>query len=501
MFLKGTKKMSAKLQTNRLTEPEHGVSAAPTSAGKRVTSRASSELPTSDSDHYAALAEVRAALWNSLPFAQRDPGDLLDLQEVVAVYGRSLAALSKARQEISEFFRVLCQTTLEFRGEGSVSEAARARVLEAQLEQMVASCRLPPWPPDPVFTADICREPLADAIPRLREELAGRTRGLAGQIFEVCERLMTAEIVGRIAWKTASACQLHFHRRVIVQRQTKSEVAGRPSAQLSGPLEDAFNDEGLSLVVSRRRTEVTDWENEFRSARHEHHLVEAVREGVDQTKVPIPEPLRALVQAIPAWLRPSVNIVHGMQFRGTSIERVVHHETWQESRALAPLIEYVPMMEPALTIGHYVLVGWGVPEIVAEIKRQDDMAAMSKTDEPARTQRRRSAVQFVALAAVAILVLTVGALLKPPVIAVGLVVTGMALWPAFEVLRYDAALRQKALVVPLVVFGLTAAASITLGTASLILAGWTGASVHLVRACWAGVLGGFALWRALKART
>jgi hypothetical protein len=84
--------------------------------------------------------------------------------------------------------------------------------------------------------------------------------------------------------------------------------------------------------------------------------------------------------------------------------------------------------------------------------------------------------------------------------AAGLVVMAMVLWPAFEVLRYDAALRQKPLSLPLAVFGLAAAACFMVGAASLIVAGWTGASAYLVTAGWAGGFGGFALWRALSAR-
>jgi hypothetical protein len=128
------------------------------------------------------------------------------------------------------------------------------------------------------------------------------------------------------------------------------------------------NDNSLQQVVGRRRTRKTrKVSHQIRYARHEHEVINAVRTSIGNSTVVTPPHVDQLINSIPEWLYPFVEVIDGHIVRERIIERDVKVEDWTQVQVHdEPIMGY----EPGVIVGPYVLTGWGPREIAIEQERR-----------------------------------------------------------------------------------------------------------------------------------
>jgi hypothetical protein len=151
-------------------------------------------------------------------------------------------------------------------------------------------------------------------------------------------------------------------------------------------------------LVGRRITEDTDrGHHVHRHARHEHHVMNAFRTTLGNSRVIVPPQVERLIQAIPEWLYPQAEMIDGDIFRERIIEQDYRQEAWQEVRVKD---EPIYGCEPGVIVGPYVLTGWGPREVAAEQSRRTAEAEKQQYDAATRVARWRMPVMQAAAAVV-----------------------------------------------------------------------------------------------------
>jgi serine/threonine protein kinase len=392
-------------------------------------------LPLSELGQDLEIA-LENELWHTLVFASK--GSFGDMEDLFRFYASSVNQLKKVHQETCEFLEVVCATNLEFRSNGKVNEQARDEILRKQLSSMVSHCFLAPPPADETFQPGITSLPLEHAEAKLTKELKTKTRTFVQNFLQVCERLIDQQIMGMVEWENPTACIYYYFRNVVVQTETTSKV-------VQGATTTENVDRGVTLTTARSR--VREGEHEVFVEAPKHHLFNAESVPLDLASTRIPLPFQPVVKAIPAWLRRHVELVTGTQMRVEKACGPVQTKSWattealapEVTEALAPEVKYQIHRDPAITLGRFVIVGWGADEIGEECRREEEEARVSQAME-----ERRSAREFMVERAVFFLVLELlGAMLfyaslqyVPSFKWFGLILMAAGVWPVWETLRY-----------------------------------------------------------------
>ena len=293
------------------------------------------------------------------------------------------------------------------------------------------------------------------------------TRIFVQQFLNLCEKLVDERMLGEVTWVSDNGCVLHFFRRIVVQAGSKNTVISGPPTEVR---------QHARITISTPQTRITETEHDVRLARHEHHLAKAESVIIDRATTVIPLPFQPLVHAIPAWLRPQLRLITGMQFRGRTQEadlKKVHHKQVEE----LPAKEEIRILgEPAIALGKFVFAGWGDLEMEDESKREEIQLIQDQQRVTAETNLRHfwnRTLFFLGIEGAAALLLCVSLTYSPSNIWLGLILALLGMWPVWDMLCMDARARHAPVGGPVLVAGLaaglTAATTIQLVFVSFLL--------------------------------
>jgi len=372
-------------------------------------------------------------IWNALPFQNRNVDGLDDMYLLLDRYGASLARLMSFHQEAEAFLQTVCLTNFEVRSDKSVPNEQTQVFADAERSRLLDAFHLPPFPLDPILTAEVTNESVEQLRARMQKALREATEWLVNEFLCTCVRLVKEELFGVIEWANASSCVLTFFRNVVVLGPTKTE-------NLKG--KDVIDNPGADHeIYSRTDTISVTGKFEMRKARFEHHLFKANRVSIEKNVTSIPLPFQELVRAIPDWLRPNIDVITGIQFREQISEMQGRVETWTNVQE-----QYVLVSEPAIALGPIVFSGWGTAEIEAESRRQDEetQAALLEATKEFAAGQRNQRLTFLAVHQVVSVVLIVAGLTSEAVcLWLGTAWTIVGAWLAYAALRYDAQARNQ----------------------------------------------------------
>ena len=102
-------------------------------------------------------------------------------------------------------------------------------------------------------------------------------------------------------------------------------------------------------------------------------MLNAVHTTIRDSRVVMPPQVVRLVEQVPEWLYPFVQVIDGDICRETIFTQEIREETWAE---VAVRNEPIYGCEPAVIIGSFVLTGWGPKEVRQE---QDRRQAVQET--------------------------------------------------------------------------------------------------------------------------
>ena len=206
-------------------------------------------------------------------------------------------------------------------------------------------------------SADLAALPIDELRERFRKALKQACHSLANQVIRSMDFLVKSKVVGLVHWSSQNAVKYNFYRRRVYS-DTPQE------AKDSVQVEIRSNDEDPDDVRRWKRVSTKIESTNFICVleHHKHDAVDAFQTSIENSRVVMPEGVHQLIRDIPDWMRPSIRVLDGYLIR----EDVHFTETCREKLVKTSVIEE-PLHghEPAVTLGPYVLVGWGPREIDA----------------------------------------------------------------------------------------------------------------------------------------
>jgi hypothetical protein len=188
------------------------------------------------------------------------------------------------------------------------------------------------------------------------------------EICDILDEFTKHAVVG--VWKqvTPTACDAYFFRYVIVQENHGQQVV------LSEPQVLAVHDRGMTIVkeIGQIETKISFGTHTKQLAVHQLYLSQTETFAVGKYTKTIPLNIKRYLDQLPDWLRDCMRIIGGSRMSMRISVRDVMKEDFSDIRVKPkPLYEEtVHKGCPLVTIGHYVLAGWGEEEDRQEDARQ-----------------------------------------------------------------------------------------------------------------------------------
>jgi hypothetical protein len=336
--------------------------------------------------HEAQLAkQLSHAISQRLAWQVSSASGVTDRETVATAYISSLKTLNECYNEIRTVVLEACRANLEFRANDNKTHTeARDAVLSGKLDEMMTQAFAAWLPAKNSLTASLLSSSPDVVVEKLNASLVDEVASFSRQFVELLNRMVDMELFGLVEWLPNQCCCYHFFRRVVIQG---AEVRTQS-------IQDSFDKDSDPDFIrrpagNRRTTSTRTVKHEIRFARHQHELINAVRTSVRNSTVIMPPQIVRLVDSIPEWLYPFVEVIDGQIVRELIIERDVSVEDWTKVDVRdEPIMD----IDPGIVIGPCVLSGWGSLEIRKEQERRQAIEDV-RTD---RSNRRVEPVLIVA---------------------------------------------------------------------------------------------------------
>lgn len=246
-------------------------------------------------------------------------------QSIYDAYGADLTLMNRYR---SAFKSVI---------EAAVRARADERHIDAQavLAELVGSLGDIGNEPKLELGAEAATLKPDELLARLQQEFRDEVENLKIGIVLWLHELTEREIVSVIQWHSPRAVTYHFFRV-----ESSSAIVGNKTV-----------DPGMSLT-GRHVTTTTTRRSDITEERRDHTVLNAKRHPLDTYPNRVPERIARLINAIPAEVRPFVEIIDGTVSK-EQVTRKVDSKTTTETRSV-----WKDDPTPAL-FGTWAIAGWG----------------------------------------------------------------------------------------------------------------------------------------------
>lgn len=307
--------------------------------------------------------QLSQAIFQRLAWHELSPLSSPARETVATAYINSLKTLNEFYHDVRTVICEACLANLEFRADENATHVeARDKILSDKLEEMMTQAFAAWLPAKNALTASLLSNSPDTFIGQLEASLSEEVDRFSQQFVELLERMVDLELFGLVEWLPKQCCRYHFFRRVVIQGP---EVRTQSINESFADNSDASS--GQRIIGNRRTTSTRTVRHEIRFARHQHELINAVRTSIRNSTVIMPPPIVQLVESVPSWLYPFVEVIDGQIVRELIIERDISVEDWTQVDVRdEPIID----IDPGIVIGPYVLSGWGSMEIRKEQERR-----------------------------------------------------------------------------------------------------------------------------------
>lgn len=317
-----------------------------------------------------------------------------DRQTLVQAYINSLNQLAEFRRDVETMVRTACVASLEFRqAKGETHVAARDTVLAAKLNEMLAQAACDWLPLRNVLDAKLVSRDVPTLRTELNTALSAAVADFTRQFFELLAKLVDRELFGLVEWLPNHCCSYHFFKRVVIQENegASQRIVESMFDDLEplGPIDESHYSTPPRIVGRRISEDVLGKGKHYhRIARHEHSVMNAICTSVRNSQVTMPPQVVPLIEKIPDWLYPFVQVIDGDIFRERIIERDTQVEEWVDSVEVRD--EPIYGTEPGVIIGPFVLTGWGPREVGEEQSRRHKIQDAAAQQANVTTAQRRA---------------------------------------------------------------------------------------------------------------
>jgi len=274
--------------------------------------------------------------------------------------------LREYRDDVDRILEAACHANLEFRqGDCELNPEARDVACNTTFEKMMAeiSERSGRWDPaETIVSRELVSQSPNVIRPQFEEALQQEVENFARQFFDLLDHLVKRKLCGHVEWSPNQCCSYYFFRRVVIQ------TAAETNNHVVEARHPISKNEDLRWVTGQRTTTTTqNVTHRIQSARHEHDLIEAMRTSIRNSNVVMSPPITRLVESVPDWLYPFVEVVDGRIVREHKEEEFLNSEEWTRVDVHdEPIFHF----DPAIIIGPFVLTGWGPAECHREQERR-----------------------------------------------------------------------------------------------------------------------------------
>ena len=289
-------------------------------------------------------------------------GSYKDTTALVSDFNASLAVVAQFTDDFRTMLESLCSFNLEFHCLGIPNETAKNDFLGRRREYLLNIVREGLMRPNPYTDATVERMSLTQAEEYLRRRLEQAIRNFSVQVCHTLDKLCDQSIVGVVDWTTSTACNAYFAKNSITQDELSKE--------------ESIGEEKLTTVNGRpvlrqKTTTTTQGQHVMEYMLCPSYLSKASSHCLYDYRGTIPIGIKDFVQHFPPWLHELARIVDGMRQSARVIKVLVEAETYETVKIVprdypAPNSAYCPVV----TIGHFVLAGWGAEDNVLEESRQ-----------------------------------------------------------------------------------------------------------------------------------
>lgn len=326
------------------------------------------EFILDDDGTAATRTALVAELISRLPFLSLAP--LGDKSVLFAHYVDSLSVLQHCRSQVQQLFRAMIETTLD------VDAVEHPESHAELLDRLLQDARVTISPPPNLATAEMAALHAGDLQPRLRHSLLQAVDRFVDELLDGLGILVDRSVAGLVQWTSPNTVKYHFFRRRVEQTGVKTRrKRGRVQRRTA---EEAWNDVRQWKRVNRKQTttQFTCW-----LAHHKHDTVDAIQTDLENSQVIMPSFVQDLVEQIPDWMRPSIGVVDGYLIRQQISERELCSHTVTQTVMEEELLHG---HEPAITLGPYVLTGWGPHDIAIEQERRAEATGVTQRQQSIR---------------------------------------------------------------------------------------------------------------------
>jgi len=280
--------------------------------------------------------------WSQLKLPASAAG-LTGHQAIVKSYNDSLQTLQAFRSELNLLLQQLSQARV------SVNEAAATR--RDQLRQFAAreagniytASKIPQIPISTHLHAELFGDEVDEVLSYLLADLQQAAEKLARDFVAALENFTEQSVVGQISWPVETACRFRYFELQVAEKSVKSKVEitqDDDSATTTTTTTGVIN---FDLLIQRQQ------------------LAAAQRFSLPQYASLIPARVRSLLDVIPTWLRPEIEIVEGDLFRSDKGKQRLKTECWTEKSVQTVRWDETDLdyhKDPAATLGPFVLSAW-----------------------------------------------------------------------------------------------------------------------------------------------
>lgn len=230
--------------------------------------------------------------------------------------------------------------------------------------------------------------PAHELLPYLKAEFEAGIERVLRLMACWLQFLVEAEFIGLVEWAGAlDVCRYHYFRHertreVLVARQRSEQTSDE-----SQPYGQRITYRDWVERVIRRR--------EFKE-RHVHDIVQAKLHSVGEYPRRVPERIAEFLDAVPAWLRPLLQIVEGTITREEIVRRTTGDTTAVETDVISEW-----KGSPGVLLGNFNLIGWSDDDLRGVVRYYQGQAARRLTWPKVRARFWRFALAAAGVSAVA----------------------------------------------------------------------------------------------------
>lgn len=311
----------------------------------------------------ASLAEaVQKAVRSRLPL-RTDPKSYRDYDKLADDYTGSIELLRTATEDVRRLVETLVEVNCTYTSAGPENGRLRQSFWEEYYGTVAKKAVSSLIPPAVMLSAELEGMVVEIAAMHLCERLDAMVERFGKGVADAFAELQSAELVGRVDWRVPTACDSFYYEDTVLHEHIGREVT-RSAVQ--------GVDVDSARMVTRVRQEVHKTSKDRHVVRHGLHLKvvgNAKRTSVRDFPDVIPGHVLRLLKTMPEWLCELTELVQGKTRTDIVVARDIYVEELEATEIEMQEWEQ-PSFCPLVTVGDYVLTGWGAREVEVESARQ-----------------------------------------------------------------------------------------------------------------------------------